>query len=44
MKKPKKKLEITKIIRREWKINPATRIKPSKKLYSRKNYNIFKGE
>jgi hypothetical protein len=37
MKKKMTNFEIEKSIRRTWTMNPITRIKPSKKIYSRKN-------
>lgn len=32
--------EIQKSVRRTWQQSPVTRIKPSKKVYSRKNFKI----
>lgn len=40
MKKKKDKKPIALQIRREWNINPVTRIKTSKKIYSRKNNKV----
>lgn len=40
--KMKSNIEIENSIRRTWQINPVTRIKKSKKVYSRKNYKIEK--
>lgn len=39
-KKNKNKKPIALQVRREWSINPVTRIKSSKKVYSRKNQKI----
>ena len=40
MKKRITNFEIEKSIRRTWTINPITRVKSSKKVYSRKNYKV----
>ena len=40
MKKKKKKKLISLQIRKEWEINPVSRIKESKKIYSRKNKKV----
>ena len=40
MKKRITNFEIEKSIRRTWVMNPITRVKPSKKVYSRKNYKV----
>lgn len=40
MKKEKSKKPFALQIRKEWNINPVTKIKASKKVYSRKNQKI----
>ena len=37
MKKKKRKKHVFEKIRKEWKINPVSRVKESKKVYSRKH-------